>query len=233
MQSPVEPSKMILTVIDANNGIPKDHEREPGVLYDEITIWGGRILNCGESQVSYVVYCSRNSLQKFTYFPAYTKGGAMVRPLYCEGDRSGKCDFSNLESLSMPLQVIEFTQSLHKCGWVTPRLKTLTLLDQNSDHNAGGPEILALAQNIVSENPQLERISISVADFSSPASERRVVSLLTPVNLSRDKVTLLLLALKKEDPTTCLLARFPSDLIIYIYSMLTRRYKIVLEEESS
>jgi hypothetical protein len=228
----------ILTVIGADNSV-RDHrlkfKKSTGELYGEINIWGGLIFNGGESDVSSVVYCSRNSLESFTYFPTRTKGGAMVRPLYYQGDRQGKCEFPNLKSLSMPLHAMEFSQSLVAFGWITPSLKKLTLLkpDQSGDpEDSKQPEyysllLLTLGQQLQRENPTLETITIAEANFDSPESKRTIVSLKMPTQLSRDKTTLMLLALAKENPNMCGLAGLSTDLIKCIYNMLSCSFQVV------
>mmetsp|Transcript_14815 Transcript_14815/g.22306 ORF Transcript_14815/g.22306 Transcript_14815/m.22306 type:complete len:224 (-) Transcript_14815:126-797(-) len=190
-----------------------------------MSVWGGVIANCGEDRVSELVYQSRDTLEVFLYYPRSTKGGVMVRPLYFQGNRCGRVVFSVLTELTMPWNAIKYTMSLQKFGWITPKLKSLTIL-----HPSTSPfqsvELSSLL-SITQEAPELEIIRIGIANYSDLNNIEEYATILPAVSLSWDKKRLLLLAMAKESHTSCPLAKLPKDTMRDILMFCSRNSKII------
>jgi hypothetical protein len=226
-----------LHVVDANNslyGFAESRQRSnsrKSPMYKHVTVWGGVIANCGEDQVSDCVNNSRDTLESFTYFPASTKGGVMVRPLYCRGDRNGTVVFSALTDLTMPLRALDWSETLTKCGWITPKLKSLCLL---TPYEVGVTSLtqIPILEGLLAEAPHLEQIRIATAEFGTPDVINVKISILPPAPISWEKKRLLLIALKKESMPACPLASLPVDIMQYLFSMLGRAdWKIEYSKE--
>ena len=223
----------VLFCFNPNNSIfggREEADKHSKTLVD-ITIWSGFIANCGESSLSSIVLKSCDTLTRFTYFPYRTKGGSMVRPLYCRGDRAGKVVFSNLQYLAMPCHVIMWTHSLAPCGWITPSLKELSLIVPHTeiryDRILKNIQLIKDEASLHTENPTLKTINITSGNFDDPtATQTCLVKIECPVYLSTEIISLLLLVMTKERSTSCRLAALPKDIIRYIFNMLHSSWQV-------
>lgn len=91
----------------------------------ELIVWGGCVANCGEDSLSRIIRHNVMSLRSVTYSPDRTKGGCLIRPGYCRGDRAEKMQFPALTDLTIrlvpPLLPYDY-------GWITPQLHRFRLL---------------------------------------------------------------------------------------------------------
>jgi hypothetical protein len=143
-------------------------------------VWGGGVYNHGEDDVSKFLHFHRANLTSFTYFPEQTKGGVMVRPRYFVSDRAGRCEFPALLQLTMPLIAGVHGKSL----WITPRLKTLTLLaePQHVNDNAEWFQMCvgdwlnwtSDCTKVLADCPELDEIVIAEACAKETWQERKL-----------------------------------------------------------
>eukprot|EP00906_Rhabdomonas_costata_P006591 RCo009600 len=93
-----------------------------------VVVWGGGVLNCGESALTEMLSAISDQLELFIYFPAVTKGGLMARPRYFQGDREGQQAFPRLRCVAVPLRALLYG-SLDAWGYFpTPALRELFVL---------------------------------------------------------------------------------------------------------
>eukprot|EP01102_Stenamoeba_stenopodia_P000611 TRINITY_DN10589_c0_g1_i1.p1 TRINITY_DN10589_c0_g1~~TRINITY_DN10589_c0_g1_i1.p1 ORF type:complete len:364 (+),score=74.11 TRINITY_DN10589_c0_g1_i1:165-1094(+) len=92
----------------------------------ELVFWGGNFLNCQEDDAAYLVDHNALVLEKLTYFPNGTKGGALIRPKYYRGDRTSVVLFPKLVELSIPLHTGAY--NTYVWGYNAPSLKHIQLL---------------------------------------------------------------------------------------------------------
>jgi len=90
-----------------------------------LIVWGGGVYNCGESELSKLVDAAAPGLECITYCPDATKGGALVRPKYHEGDRDGEVLFPQLTDMTIRLDPVVLPSDY---GWIMPRLQRFRLL---------------------------------------------------------------------------------------------------------
>lgn len=90
-----------------------------------LVVWGGLVANCGEDNLSRLVDFNAAQLQFVTYCPDRTKGGALIRPKYYQGDRGGRETFPKLINLTIRLEPALLPKDY---GWITPELTHLRLL---------------------------------------------------------------------------------------------------------
>ncbi len=77
-----------------------------------IVVWGGLVANMGEDVISSLLRDHAESVEEFVYFPAHTKGGNMLRPLYYKSDRCGIGTFPRLRRLQFALHMLVHVERL-------------------------------------------------------------------------------------------------------------------------
>mmetsp|Transcript_16769 Transcript_16769/g.27810 ORF Transcript_16769/g.27810 Transcript_16769/m.27810 type:complete len:161 (-) Transcript_16769:400-882(-) len=78
---------------------PRDSPNLPPV--QTLEVWGGEVFNGGEHDLSRLVDTHAMTLRSILYFPRRTKGGALIRPKYHQGDRGGVQSFPVLETMAI------------------------------------------------------------------------------------------------------------------------------------
>lgn len=194
-------------------------------IVSDATIWGGDCFNCGEDNVSTLVQAQREHLRRFIYLPESHKGGRMVRPLYCRGDRSSTMQFPLLKTLGY----------YEDCGtpldarWIVPNLETLYVFDGGRRRNGGS--ILdrwkasgnhqSLPMRVLTESPNIQEIIVAQPDFTEPF-QFQVIRRLYPCPLAWPTFRLIQVVLKKENPITCPMAMLPEPLVNHILAFCPR-----------
>lgn len=185
----------------------------------EVTIWGGTVANCAESDISMCLFKYREHLRKIIYFPSRTKGGVMIRPLYFRGDRQGHCEYKNLTDLTMPF--IGLGLFPERFGWIIPDLRYLTFIIDSRRYNKEGFKYdLEIFQTLFQQYSNLKMIQIKKA---SPDDQdmlmHPMVKARCPVVLEYNVKILLFLAIK-ENSKTCPFSQFPLELMKTLLSYL-------------
>jgi len=191
----------------------------PAGIVSDVTIWGGDCWNGGESSVSRLVQAQHEHLCRFIFLPESHKGGRMIRPLYCRGDRSSTMQFPLLKILGY----------YEDCGtpldarWIVPNLETLYVFEGGRRHNGNGAldrwkasgNQESLPMRVLTESPKLQEIIVAKPDFSEPF-QFQAIRQLYPCPLSWPTFRLIQVVLKKENPVTCPMAMVPQPLVNHI-----------------
>jgi len=108
-----------------NDFSPRKDNSLNALPVNELIVWGGVVANCGEDNLSSLVFKNSEILETVVYCPDRTKGGCLIRPGYFRGDRSLELEFGKLRDLSIRLSPALLPQEY---GWITPELRHLRLL---------------------------------------------------------------------------------------------------------
>eukprot|EP01084_Bolivina_argentea_P262085 443127_1 len=117
-----EISKVVL--VQADNG-KLGHIDESCQNVTDVIIWGGYSYNCAESGISSMLLNRFKELERFIFIPQKHKGGRMIRPKYCNGDRNGCMTFPSLHTLGYWADI----GPPKKYGWICPNLKKLIVFE--------------------------------------------------------------------------------------------------------
>lgn len=178
-----------------------------------ITLWGGKVLDCGEYELSSLLLDTDHNLRHLTYNPSV--GVPMVRPLYCKNERAGRHLFPALESICMP-----DVGSPLDWGFITPNLKRIEIIIKVPDQDIKPWISLEKARLLFEENPKLDEISIVVGKAEDELMGRQtVLTIYTPHKRLWEKKKMVLLSMLKEKPSECSLARIPNDILRKILPM--------------
>eukprot|EP01124_Arcella_intermedia_P024776 TRINITY_DN4256_c0_g1_i2.p1 TRINITY_DN4256_c0_g1~~TRINITY_DN4256_c0_g1_i2.p1 ORF type:complete len:232 (-),score=13.32 TRINITY_DN4256_c0_g1_i2:143-838(-) len=188
----------------------------------KISVWGGWVANVAESRLSYLVDRSSHDLECLIYYPQRTKGGALVRPKYHQGDRGGVEEFSQLTSMTVPGHI----GLPSSWGYITPNLKHLTLLfppeeslPDRDKWRLTGPHPASLLES----SPNLQEIIVGEADFPKPYEIDVWWKLYPPMIFEWEYERLLWISILKEPQSY--LARLPREVIAKILSYLKRPWR--------
>jgi len=203
-------------------------EDEKGGL-QELIFWGGDFLNVEEDLASRFVDSNSSDLQKLTYFPKRTKGGAMIRPKYHEGDRGTKVLFPKLESISICVHT--WVDNLYAYGYDAPNLKHIELLVDpempSSSRFDGWQHISRAPKKSLRHYPLLKDITVMIASQSDATRQKQIwAKLHSPEYVSWSVVRVLFIGALKESPEECHLARIPIELVSMIAKFLFVDWRI-------
>eukprot|EP01102_Stenamoeba_stenopodia_P007415 TRINITY_DN2074_c0_g6_i1.p1 TRINITY_DN2074_c0_g6~~TRINITY_DN2074_c0_g6_i1.p1 ORF type:complete len:368 (-),score=73.87 TRINITY_DN2074_c0_g6_i1:56-1015(-) len=175
----------------------------------ELVFWGGDFLNNSEFNTSLIVHRCALVLERLSFLPRYTKGGAMIRPKYYEGNRTSIVHFPRLTHLSIPFHT--YVENPFEWGYDAPSLKHIELLID--------PEHVSISESayyfhdyiqvwqrpdkvptaLLAHYPELRDITAVIARVDDKTRTRIPWAILhTPRRESWDVVRLLFIAFHKE-----------------------------------
>jgi hypothetical protein len=217
----------VLVVHMMNNGFRMENGYEPSPSKEtDVTIWGGDLFNCGESDVSRLVFERREHLKRFVCIPQNQnqnhKGGRMIRPHYYRGDRTSTMTFPSLKTLGY----YEDRGTPQDARWLAPNLETLYVF-QGPRYENSSMRILdrwavktgdrGLPQRVLEESPNLKEIVFCAKpDFSVPFQFQTRRRLVAPSSMPAGSLRVLGVAIKKENAETCPMAMLPAGVMSHI-----------------
>lgn len=218
---------VILLLNQDNYTITDSIERESSSNAEKgflsLIIWGGTVANCAESALSRFVLDKYDQLKRMVYFPARTKGGAMLRPKYCEGDRMGAAEFPNVEEMIVPYFTItsfNFPEG-QIARWIAPNLKRITLLTNQNEFEASHWDSLVLPNAVRYQYPFITDISVAYADpYDVAMTIYPVLSFHSVLRCPEECRRLLLAAVAKGQPPNCHIGKCSHLVVSYILNYL-------------
>ncbi len=103
--------------------IPKDPLTGKACVIRGLYVHNGEVWNAGEDDLSEICLHNASTLEEVYYCPNDTKGGTMIRPNYCKGDRSTPLLFPVLEKVTINCDGLKTLLRT----WICPNLVTLEI----------------------------------------------------------------------------------------------------------
>lgn len=205
-----------------------DLSSRKGVKYNDAVIWGGESYNAGEDGVSQLVSLNREELVRFIFIPERHKGGRMVRPHYCKGDRGKSMEFPNLETLGY----WQDRGTPNNVRWICPALTRLIVFDGFGTLKERKDDIIKsavdwankYAEKAKSECKNLATITFALPDLNKAEDYTEILTIFPCINPMDWTVYRLFELVKKdkEDENTCQLSRLSNDVLDLILEFCHR-----------